>query len=148
METQKRIKLLQLFYSGVLADSVNNYERFGILEKVTFKKAAEQELMSRGQLAQLGFKTPEELFRGFSEVFGCIDWKMSLSGTDYLAEGNSCLLCAISKKMNTAKPCDIYCINPMRSLSKNLEPGYRLMADKTLWESDQCRFRLTLAKKK
>jgi hypothetical protein len=72
---------------------------------------------------------------------------MSLSGTDYLAEGNSCLLCAISKKMNTAKPCDMYCINPMRSLLKNLEPGYRLMVDKTLWESDQCRFRLTLAKK-
>jgi hypothetical protein len=142
METEKRLKLLQLFYAGVLADSVSNYENFGIREKVTFKKAAEQEIMARGQIAQLGFKTPEDLFKGFSEIFGCIDWKLNRNDNSFYAEGNSCLLCAISKKINSAEPCNIYCINPMRSLLRNMNPSFTLDVKQTLWESDKCIFNL------
>jgi hypothetical protein len=147
METEKRLKLLQLFYAGVLADSVSNYENFGITDKVTFKKAAEQEIMAKGQLVQLGFKTPEDLFRGFSEVFGCIEWRINKNEKDFFAEGNACLLCAISKRMNSAKPCNIYCINPIRSLLKNLNPPVRLDVKQTLWESDRCMFSLSVIDK-
>lgn len=142
METEKRLKLLQLFYAGVLADSVANYGKSGILEEVTSRKAAEQEIMAKHQLLQLGYTTPEELFAGFSELFGCVNWKISSEDAEVVTRGSSCLLCAISRKMNTMQPCHIYCINPMRSLSKALEPGYDLLVKKTIWDSDECEFRL------
>jgi len=38
METEKRLKMLQLFYAGVLADSVRRYSEAGILADVEAQK--------------------------------------------------------------------------------------------------------------
>jgi hypothetical protein len=143
MELEKRLKLLQLFYAGVIADSVSCFERFGITGQVEIKKMAEQKIMAKGQLAQLNIKTHEELFAVFSEIFGCVDWKLSKTANELTAESSRCLLCGISKKMDTVQPCNMYCINPMKSLSAALEPGMQLHVEKTLWDSEKCLFRLT-----
>ncbi len=140
METEKRLKMLQLFYAGVLADSVRRYSEAGILNAVEAQKEKEQRMAAKGQLAQLQISTPAEIFKMFSEVFGCISWDIEETDDKLTARGNSCLLCAIAKKMNLPKPCNIYCINPVRAQAESLDGGYRLNVGSTLWESDKCEF--------
>jgi hypothetical protein len=140
METEKRLKMLQLFYAGVLADSVRRYAEAGILARVTEQKEKEQKMAAKGQLAQLQIKTPADIFRLYSEVFGCIPWNVEETEERVTATGNSCLLCAIAKKMDLPKPCSIYCINPVRAQIGALDGGYRLKVASTLWESDKCQF--------
>jgi len=145
METEKKLKLLQLFYSGALADASGNYEKYGIKEQVTAKKAFEQEAAAKGQLFQLGIESPEQLFRTFSDVFGCIDWKISTSNESVITEGTSCLLCAIAKKKGISQPCSMFCINPMTALAGAIDPSWKLNVRETLWDSGRCRFELTPA---
>jgi len=132
--------MLQLFYAGVLADSVRRYSEAGILNAVEAQKEKEQRMAAKGQLAQLQISTPAEIFKMFSEVFGCISWDIEETDDKLTARGNSCLLCAIAKKMNLPKPCNIYCINPVRAQAESLDGGYRLNVGSTLWESDKCEF--------
>jgi hypothetical protein len=138
MEIDKKLKMLQLFYAGVLADSIKNYNQAGILESVETHKAAEQKLMAGGQLAQLNINSPGEMFSVFSEIFGCIRWQISSEDNKIIATGNNCLLCSIAKKMNIPQPCKMYCINPFSAMSEKM--GYALKPESTLWESDSCRF--------
>jgi len=144
METGKKLKLLQLFYAGVLADAIDNYERFGIREAVTDKKAAEQLVMARGQRIQMGIETSEQMFTTFSDIFGCIQWNVTLGPGTVTGEGGSCLLCAIAKKKGTAQPCRMYCINPMTAMAAALEPSCMLTVRETLWDGNRCRFEITL----
>ena len=140
METEKRLKMLQLFYAGVLADSIRNYSEAGILGTVESKKEKEQKLAAKGQLAQLNISTPPELFNTFSEIFGCISWNIEEKSGKITARGNFCMLCAIAKKMDIEKPCNMYCINPFNALIEGLENGYKLRIRNTLWESNSCEF--------
>ncbi len=143
METEKRLKMLQLFYAGVLADSVRRYSEAGILNEVEAQKEKEQRMAAKGQLAQLQISTPAEIFKMYSEVFGCISWNIEETEDKLTARGHSCLLCSIAKKMNLPKPCNIYCINPVRAQAESLDGGFRLNVASTLWESDKCEFVVT-----
>jgi len=143
METEKRLKMLQLFYAAVLADSVRRYSEAGILADVEAQKEKEQRMAAKGQLAQLQISTPAGVFNTFSEVFGCISWDLEEREEKLTARGQTCLLCAIAKKMNLPRPCNIYCINPVRAQVESLEGGYRLNVESTLWESDKCEFVVT-----
>lgn len=136
----KEHKLLQLFYAGVLADSVKNYDSAGILDTVTASKFLQQQKAAAAQLKQLEIDTVEGLFSNFSQIFGCIEWKTRAAGDGYLASGNKCLLCNIAKSMGTAQPCAIYCINPFKSLAGAIKPGYHLKVSETLWNGDKCEF--------
>jgi hypothetical protein len=136
-------KTLQLFYASVLADSVNHYNQAGILDMVTEKKAAQQEITAAPQLKQLGIESPEQLFDYYSRVFGCIRWQVAEENGAVTATGNHCLLCSIAKKMQTAQPCHIYCINPIRAMLKSMDPSFRLSVEETLWEGSRCVFRST-----
>ncbi|HEX2961894.1 MAG TPA: hypothetical protein VHO43_08905 [Ignavibacteriales bacterium] len=140
MDQEKQTKMLQLFYAALMADAVANYHHFGILPEVTEKKSREQTSSAKGQLSQLGVSTPEELFSTFSELFGCIKWTLERQDGTIKATGNSCLLCAIAKKMGTAKPCSVGCINPMTALLSGLNTSLKLEVISTLWESDKCEF--------
>jgi len=142
METEKRLKLLQLFYAGALADATGNYDKYGIIEQVTEKKAIEQKLVAQGQLAQLEIDNPEKLFESFTEIFGCIRWQVEKQGDNLIARGNSCLMCAIAKRMDIAQPCSIYCINPLSALVSALENEYELKVNETLWLGNKCEFEL------
>ena len=137
---QNDIKTLQLFYAGALADSVKHYHDAGILEVVTEKKAKLQAMTAAPQLKQLGINNPEELFNYFSRVFGCIQWEFDNSASSPTATGKHCLLCSIAKKMNTAMPCDVYCINPFRAFLNAMNPSHKLEVKETLWEGEKCVF--------
>ncbi len=141
------IKTLQLFYASVMADSVKHYHDAGILEAVTPKKANLQAMTAGTQLKQLGIKTPEELFSYFSRVFGCIKWDYAPLAENATATGKHCLLCSIAKKMNTAQPCHIYCINPFKAFLASMNPAFRLNVKETLWEGSQCTFEIIKSQK-
>jgi hypothetical protein len=142
METEKRLKMLQLFYAGVLADSVRRYSEAGILDEVEARKEQEQRMAAKNQLAQLQISTPAEIFELYSEVFGCISWNIEKAGENLTATGRSCLLCAIAKKMNLPQPCNIYCINPVRAQVEALDGRNSLRVVSTLWEGDRCEFQV------
>lgn len=139
---EKELKTLQLFYASVLADSVFYYNNAGILNMVTEKKAKQQELTAASQLKQLNINSPEELFEFFSRVFGCIQWQTETTEEGLVARGKHCLLCSIAKKMQTAQPCFIYCINPFRSMMNALNNGHHLSVEQTLWDGDICEFKV------
>jgi hypothetical protein len=139
---EQDLKTLQLFYASALADSVYHYNNAGILSLVTEKKAGQQALTAASQLKQLKISTPEQLFELFSRTFGCIKWDVKTSSDKVLASGNHCLLCSLAKKMQTAQPCFIYCINPLKAMLKAMEPSYKLEVEHTLWDSNYCEFKV------
>ena len=103
MEAQSA-RTLQLFYAGVLVDTVRQYADFGILDQATEKKRREQEIAAPGQIAQLGIRSPEELFSTFSSIFGCAVWSMEKEGGKLRAKAAGCLACAIAKKLGAPAP--------------------------------------------
>jgi len=135
---EQDLKTLQLFYASALADSVYHYTNAGILSMVTEKKAGQP-----SQLKQLKISTPEQLFELFSRIFGCIQWDVKTISDEVIATGNHCLLCSLAKKMQTAQPCFIYCINPLKAMAKAMEPSYKLKVEHTLWDGDYCEFKIS-----
>jgi hypothetical protein len=144
MNEQNETRTLQLFYAGLMVDAAANFEHFGIAREVREKKAREQAVAAPAQLAQLGIRTPRELFERFSAIFGCARWELAEAENGALeAQTRSCLACAIAKKRGGGKPCELYCINPFRGLAAALEPARTLEVQETLWEGERCRFRLS-----
>jgi hypothetical protein len=136
----KENKILQLYYAGVLADSVRHYENAGILSLVTASKFKQQKLAASSQLKQLEIENVNELFGRFSQIFGCVEWTVTREKEQVKARGNSCHLCRIAKSIGTVQPCYIYCINPFKAFSEALNPSYLLQVNKTLWDEDFCEF--------
>jgi hypothetical protein len=140
------LKTLQLFYASVLADSVYQYNNAGILSMVTEKKAGQQALTAASQIRQLRINTPEKLFELFSRIFGYVQWNVKITPIEAIATGNYCLLCSLAKKMQTAQPCFIYCINPIKAMLKAMEPSYKLAVEHTLWDGNNCEFKVSINK--
>lgn len=132
------LKTLQLFYAGVLADSVHHYGKRDILDEVTAEKANDQAAAASSQLKYLGIEDVKTLFEKFSRIFGCAAWQIKEKAEDFEAVSSSCLLCAVAKKRTTEKPCALYCINPFREYSRVL--GFNMSVKSTLWEGAECRF--------
>ncbi|NPV91786.1 MAG: hypothetical protein HPY50_13550 [Firmicutes bacterium] len=143
MELEKRNRALQMLYAGMLADSVLQLGREGVLETVTQRKRQEQ--MAQGRLidAQLGVSRPEEVFPTLYEIAGCSPWEIKTMEDGFAAEARSCLLCGIAKKVGAPSPCRIYCLNPMEGMVKGLNPELRYEVKETLWEGERCRIEVT-----
>jgi hypothetical protein len=144
MNEPNEMRTLQLFYAGLMVDAAANFEHFGLSEQVREKKAREQAAAAPAQLAQLGIRSPRELFERFAAIFGCARWELrELPGGAVEAETRTCLACAIAKKRASGRPCELYCINPFRGLAAALSPARALEVQETLWEAERCRFRLS-----
>ncbi len=144
---ENNLQTLQLFYASVMADAVKEFHNAGILSQVTKHKQVQQNITAPAQLKQLNINTPKELFEKFSELFGCIQWNVEGIHGNYKAVGEKCMLCVLAKKMQTAAPCYIYCINPLKSLLNALNPAYELVVEKTLWNDETCIFKVISSNK-
>lgn len=138
MEQGKKLKMLQMFYAGALADSAFRMGKGGILEAVTAEKKMEQLATGAVRAQQLGIQRPEEVFVVLPEIFECADWKVKSSTTGFIAEATRCTLCAMAKKMGTENPCEIYCLDPMEGLVQGVRPGADYRVDSTLWTGQKC----------
>lgn len=146
MTDQDPRKVLQLFYAGAIVDAAANFEHFGLLEQVAGKKEKEQAAAAPGQLAQLGIRTPGELFRRFADIFGCAAWDVEEAGDGTAtAVSGSCLACSIAKKRGAGMPCRLYCIQPFRGMLRAMQPARDLEVEETLWEGKRCLFRVSRA---
>lgn len=139
---EQNLETLQLFYASLMADSVYHYNESGILSLVTEEKRRKQAITAAAQIKQLGIKKPEQLFSFFSNVFGCIKWEFEEKEKVSVATGKHCLLCNIARKIQTAQPCFVYCINPFREMLNAMEPSYKLSVNETLWSGERCLFKI------
>jgi hypothetical protein len=139
MESEKKLKLLRMFYAGVLADSVLRLGREGVLEKVTAEKKAEQMLTGKARAQQLGIQTPNQVFEVLPDIFGCADWTVENNEAGFTAKATNCMLCALAKKMGAPCPCNIYCLDAMEGMVKGLNPEAVYQVESTLWDGGQCR---------
>jgi hypothetical protein len=139
MENERKIKMLQVFYAGVLADSVLRYGEEGILEKVTLEKKQEQLLTGKARANQLGIEKPEQVFEFLADLFGCANWKVKQNEQGFEATATNCMLCALSKKLGAKCPCSIYCLDAMEGMVKGLDDGSDYNVVSTLWNDHECK---------
>ena len=145
MDTAKHVQILQMAYAGALADTVLQFSKEGVLERVTERKRREQLATGKQRLAAFGITKPEEVFLNLSELFGCARWEIvNNSAESFLAQSSSCTLCAIAKKLGAPSPCNLYCLDPMEGLVKAIAPVSVYTAESTLWEGKQCRVKVNI----
>lgn len=116
MGTEKNEKLLQNIYAASLAESVNTYQKLNVLEQVVEGKKARQMQSAQAMIQQLEISSIEDVFLKLYSLFGCSNWDVEETQTEYIVKSESCKLCALSKKMGGANPCDGWCLNPIKSM--------------------------------
>ena len=145
METAKQVQMLQMAYAGALADTVLQFSKEGVLERVTERKHREQLATGKQRLAAFGITQPEEVFLKLSEIFGCARWEITDKSADgFVARSGSCTLCAIAKKMGAPSPCNLYCLDPMEGLVKAVKNDAVYTVEETLWAGKQCLVRVNI----
>lgn len=139
MDSDEKVRVLQMAYAGALADAVLRMGRDGILPRVTAEKKREQMANGRARAAQFGITRAEEVFQRLSEIFDCARWEITVETGGFSAETKTCKLCAIARKMGAPGPCAMYCLDPMEGMVKGLAPDMRFTVAETLWNGSKCR---------
>lgn len=113
MKIEERLAMLQNTYAASIAETVNTYEKLGILDTIVKEKKERLEKTALYLNQQLGVQKVEDVFGMLSEIYGCANWSIEKTEDGYVATATSCKLCALSKKMGGANPCNGWCLNPM-----------------------------------
>ncbi|MDD4798867.1 MAG: hypothetical protein PHO24_04995, partial [Clostridia bacterium] len=116
MEIEKRLALLQYTYAAAVAETVNTYEKMQVLEKIVEKRKERQAQAAPLLNQQLGVTSVEEVFNNLSQIYGCANWSVEKTNDGYIATATACKLCALSKKMGGANPCNGWCLDPMLAM--------------------------------
>jgi len=138
MELEKKTTILENTYAAVLAEAVTIFTKFGILDKVTAIKAQNAAKSAKMQVNSFGIRSPEDVFQNLARVFNCANWQIEYCEQGFTAKATACKLCGLTKRMGGDSPCDIYCLNPMKSMVKVIAPEKQFVVESTLWEHDCC----------
>jgi len=141
VEIEKRLAILQNTYAASVAETVNTYDRLKALETIVQRRKERQAQTAPYMNQQLGIENVEDVFLRLSEIYGCANWKVEKIGANYVATATSCKLCAFSKKMGGANPCNGWCLDPMIAmLSAAIEINSdRITVESTLMKDDSCK---------
>lgn len=139
MELEQKVKMLQMAYLGALVDSLRWYSKEWILERITEGKRKEQLVSGKQRLRQFGISEPEQVFIKLSDLFNCAQWEIHGKSSQFIAEARGCSLCTVSKKYMTGSPCNIYCLDPMETMIKAIDPEIQFKVEETLWDGNKCR---------
>ncbi len=82
--------------------------------KETKRKKAEQKATGKMKAEQFGITSPESVFTRLAEIFDCAAWEIRNVKNEFVAETKACKLCAIAKKIDSASPCYLYCLDLRR----------------------------------
>jgi hypothetical protein len=143
MDSDKQVKLLQMAYASALADTVLQYEKEGVLARVTERKHKESISSGKMRTAQFGITSPGEAFLKTAELFGCAEWNITSNSEGFAAQTKSCMLSAISKKIGAPCPCHLYCLDPMEGMIKALNDRLIFTVEETLWHGARCNIRVS-----
>lgn len=146
MKTEQKLAIMQNTYVASVAETVNAYEKLKVIEYIVDKKKERLTDTAIAVNAQLGVKTPQDVFLLMSEVFGCADWKVEEKSDGFTAVSKSCKLCALSKRMGGANPCSGWCLNPMRAMVKAIADSLDFTVVSTLMDGKCCRIDLRYKK--
>ena len=141
MDAEKILALLRNTYAASIAETVNTYDRLMVLDTIVESRKERHAQTAPFLNQQLGIETVEEVFGKLSEVFGCADWSVEKVDDGYIATATSCKLCALSKKMGGANPCNGWCLNPMFAMitaTTKIDAG-SLVVVSTLMTGDCCK---------
>jgi hypothetical protein len=148
METAQKLAVLQNTYAAALAETVNTYAKQGTLDAVVAAKAARQEQTAAAMLAMFGITEPTAVLTVLADVFGCANWQVQATQTGFTAKASACKLCALSKRMGGANPCQGWCLDPMAAMVRNLDGRNTFTVRHTLMDSDACEVEVTVAQHK
>lgn len=141
MDIEKRLALLQYTYAATIAETVNTYHKLKVLDTIVERRKERQMQTAPLFNEQLGIETVEDVFCKLSEVYGCANW--SVEGTDdgCIATAVSCKLCALSKKMGGANPCNGWCLDPMFAMitATGKIDAASISVESTLMAGDCCK---------
>ena len=141
MDAEKALTLLQNIYAASIAETANTYDRLMALDTIAERRKERQAHTAPFLNQQLGIETVEEVFGRLSEIFGCADWSVEKADDGYIATAASCKLCALSKKMGGANPCNGWCLDPMFAMitaATRIDAG-SIVVESTLMTGDCCK---------
>ena len=83
----------------------------------------------------------EDVFFKLSEIYGCANWFIEKTDDGYIATAVSCKLCALSKKMGGANPCNGWCLDPMSAMitATGKTNAESITVESTLMAADCCK---------
>ncbi|MFA7672910.1 MAG: hypothetical protein WCY62_03545 [Clostridia bacterium] len=141
MEIEKRLTMLQNTYAASVAEIVNTYEKMKALEIIVERRKERQALTAPYLNQQLGIHSIEDVFYKLSEIYGCANWSVEKTEKGYVATATSCKLCALSKKMGGANPCNGWCLDPMIAMITELSKidSKQITVESTLMNGDCCK---------
>jgi len=141
MQIERRLALLQYTYAVSVAETVNTYEKLGVLGNIVEKRKERQAQSTSLLNQQLGIETVEDVFNRLSEIYGCANWAVEETDDGYAAAATACKLCALSKKMGGANPCNGWCLDPMFAMITAVSSieGENITVESTLMDGDCCK---------
>ena len=139
MDSDEKVRILQMAYAGALADAVLRMGRERILERVTAEKRNEQMATGKARAEQFGIGRPEDVFPKISEIFDCARWETRAEAGGFSAEARSCKLRAVARSLGARSPCGIYCLDPIEGMVRGLAPEAKFTVAETLWNGSKCR---------
>jgi hypothetical protein len=139
METNEKLKAVQMIYAGALADMTLRMGNAGVLEQITREKREEQFATGKARAMQMGITEPEEVFTRLSDLMGCANWQIARTDeNEFRAVATGCALCAIAKRIGAPSPCNPFCLNPMEGMVSGLDPNTDFFVEETLYEGNEC----------
>ena len=142
MDLEKKLAIMQNVYAASIAETVNSYEKLKVLEHIVVKKKERQAQTAPYMNQQLGIGSIEGVFTGLADIFGCANWKVEKTVDGYIATATACKLCALSKKMGGANPCQGWCLDPMAAMitavTNNNVGAEHITVQSTLMDGDCC----------
>lgn len=143
METNDKLKAVQMIYAGALADMTLRMGKAGVLDQITKEKRDEQLATGKARAVQMGIESPKEVFTGLSDLMGCANWTIEeYDETEFTATATGCALCAFAKRLGSPSPCEPFCLNPMEGMVMGLRPEAEFSVEETLYEGSKCRVRV------
>ena len=141
MEIEKRLALLQYTYAAAVAETVNTYEKMQVLDKIVEKRKERQAQAAPLLNQQLGVTSVEDVFNNLSQIYGCANWSVEKTDNGYSATATACKLCALSKKMGGANPCNGWCLDPMLAMITAASGigAEKITVESTLMDNDCCK---------
>lgn len=140
MEIEKRLAMLQNTYAASVAETVNTYDKLKALDMIVERRKERQTQTAPYLNQQLGIEKIEDVFYKLSEVYGCANWAVNKTENGYIATATSCKLCALSKKMGGANPCNGWCLDPMIAMISAVSKidAQHITIERTLMIGDRC----------
>lgn len=141
MDIEKRLAILQYTYAASIAETVNTYNTLKVLDTIVERRKERQIQTAPYMNQQLGIESVADVFCKLPEIYGCANWSVEKTADGYMATATSCKLCALSKKMGGANPCNGWCLDPMIAMlsAAGKIDAQHITVESTLMTDDFCK---------